>query len=358
MKRIMLLLMLVPLAFAAGEWTGVAALAIATSVGLLVILFMVGHGFSINELEITAKEELYQVIVAGLLVIFLVASDNVLDMISNNQELTGGAATIQDAAVQSLGNDLSSLNSLLSAVGGYDQSTAYQASRTLQCSIMSIGYSVSGCGGYSMLTTPISMAGGIIGFATAEVSTMKRLIEISQAFAMPFLLPLGILLRTFKITRGAGGLLIAVAISLHIIVPIGVIFNDMLGATFLADTAKSAGYDPTSAPDVQVKSCNPGDVTTTPFFVDLGAASGAEKAYSGISDWMSGGGVCDGDNNEDRATCAYGTLRLGLRNYLYIILLKATIGPALALLMMAASIRALSALGGAEIDVSAISRFI
>jgi hypothetical protein len=353
MKKIMLLLMLVPLAFAAGEWVGIASVTIVTSVALLAILYMVGHGFSINELEMTAKEELYQVIVAGLLVVLLVGSDNILDMISQNKDLTGGADTMQDAAIQSLGNDLSNLTLLLNAVASYDQSTTYEGSKTLQCSVMSIGYSVSGCGGYSMLTTPISMGGGILGFAAAEVSTMKRLIEISKNFALPFLLPLGILLRTFKITRGAGGLLIAVAISLHIIVPVGVIFNDMLGATFLADAAKSAGYDPAAAPAVVVGECSPGDVMTSPF---SGASTGAGTVYSGISDWLAG--ACSGSNNEDRATCAYGTLRLGLRNYLYVILLKATIGPALALLMMAASIRALSALGGAEIDVSAISRFI
>jgi hypothetical protein len=39
-------------------------------------------------------------------------------------------------------------------------------------------------------------------------------------------------------------------------------------------------------------------------------------------------------------------------------LAKATLGPVLALLMMMAGIRTLTSIAGAEVDVSAISRFV
>ncbi len=322
----LLFLMAVPLSFAA--WQTTAAMAIMISAGFLGVLFMVGMGLGINELQITAKEEFFQLIALMIMMVLLVGGDSVINSISENPDLTGGAPTLQAAAIQSVDTTLGGVTALMSSIAGTDRAAAQEGSKASQCSILGMGYSVSGCGSYTMLATPLSMAGGITGFAVGELYTIKRLIQLSVGFAFPFLLPLGIVLRTFKFTRGAGGLLIALAISLHIMLPLGIIFNDMLGATFLdpPGTVNDALATPyTGSPGSVDLDCNPGDT---------------------------------GDDNLDNAVNGYRTLRSNIRKYLYTMLVQATLGPVLALLMMATSLRVLTSIMGAEVDVNVISRFV
>jgi hypothetical protein len=327
----LLFLMIVPLAFAA--WQVTAFMAITTALAFLGAIYIVGMGFGVSELQMTAKEEFFQLIAMVAMILFLVGGDSVLNAISTNRAFTDGtSANMQDAAQVSIRTTLTGVTDLMSSIEGTDKDAAIEGSKASSCSILGMGYSVSGCGSYTMLATPLSMAGGITGFAVGELYTMDRLIELSQGFAFPFLLPLGIVLRTFKFTRGAGGLLIALAVSLHILLPIGIIFNDMLGATFLsppgddaADDALSAEYNPSSTlADVDLD-CNAGDT---------------------------------GTDNEDNAVDGYHALRSNLRVYLFTMLIQATLGPVLALLMMSTGLRTLTSIAGAEVDVSAISRFV
>jgi hypothetical protein len=218
----------------------------------------------------------------------------------------------------------------MDSISGIDKSAAVQGSKSSSCSILGMGYSVSGCGSYTMLATPLSMAGGITGFAVGELYTMKRLIQLSEQFAFPFLLPLGIVLRTFKFTRGAGGLLIALAISLHILLPIGVIFNDMLGATFLSPPGGSADDNALVAP--------------------------YKESLEGVSLDCNAGDTDEA--NENDALEGYHAMRANLKVYLNTLLVQATLGPILALLMMSTGLRTLTSIMGAEVDVSAVSRFV
>ncbi|MCI0503743.1 hypothetical protein L0Y65_03460 [Candidatus Micrarchaeota archaeon] len=329
----LLIILMAPVAFAA--WQGTAAVAIMTSAGILGIIYMIGMGFGINELQMTAKEEFFQLIAMMVMIALLVGGDSILNAISANPAFSGsGSTTLQGAANASIDITLANVTALMDSIAETDHDAAIEGSKASSCSILGMGYSVSGCGSYTMLSAPLSMAGGITGFAVGELYTMKRLIELSTAFAFPFLLPLGIVLRTFKFTRGAGGLLIALAISLHILLPMGVIFNDMLGATFLdppgaADDALSAPYQ-AGLQNVTLE-CNPG-------------ATGEE--------WWSG------DSNAANAVRGYHALRDNLRVYLFTMLVQATLGPVLALLMMSTGLRTLTSLAGAEVDVSAISRFV
>jgi hypothetical protein len=193
-----------------------------------------------------------------------------------------------------------------------------------------MGYSVSGCGSYSMLATPISMSGGIIGFALGELSAIAKLIYISQSYALQLLLPLGIVLRTVKITRGAGGLLIALGIAMHIMLPIGIIFVEMLGETFLA-SPDITGYNPNNTPSISIGTCEP---------------SNAVSQFSGRT------------SNEENVINGYHQMKSAIRGWLFAALIKATLGPVVALLLMVTSIRTLTSVAGSEVDVSAISRFV
>lgn len=329
MKNILFILLFVPLIFAG--WESTAALTLTISVIIIASLYGIGLGFGLNDVQLLAKEEVFQLVATALLIVGLVASNSVINTISTLDEFKDGTSkTIQESAKKSLSDSITYTGGVLKVISKYDNQASKEASKSSQCSMMGMGYSVSGCGGFTMLATPLSMAGSVSGFAIGEMAAMRKLIEVTEAIALPFLLPLGLLLRTLKFTRGAGGLLIAVAISAHIMLPAGVFFNDSLSATFLADKSSDAYKKPIKDPKL---SCDPSD--------------------TGVVEYRIGN-----DSNEIRAVTSYLILKENIRSYIFTLLIQATLGPILSLLLMATSIRAISSLAGADVDVSAISRFV
>jgi hypothetical protein len=71
---------------------------------------------------------------------------------------------------------------------------------------------------------------------------------------------------------------------------------------------------------------------------------------------------CDGgdtgDDNADAAISVYESLRDDMKTIVFLVLVKGTLGPIVAVLMMVSGIRYLSALAGAEVDVSALMRVV
>lgn len=331
MKKLLLALMLVPLAFAA--WESTAAIAIVLSATLVGILYAVGFGFGVNELQLTAKEEFFQLIAMMVMMVTLVGANGLIDSISRNDAFAQGSNTMQEAAGAIVDSNKAALVGVFDTLSAFDMKVSKEASKAAQCSFMGIGYSISGCGGFSMLSTPLSMGGGIAGFAIGELSAMRKLLDISSAYALNFILPLGILMRTFKVTRGAGGFLIALAISMHILLPAGIIFNEMLGVTFKNDAAAWADYS--AGATASIPDCNAADVSS---------------GYVGLGEEMT--------DNEKAAIDGYNSLRTDIRAYIYEALIRATLGPVLSLLMMMAGIRAIASIAGADVDISPIARFV
>lgn len=333
MRMILALLVLVSLAFA--QWESTAALAVITSAGFLLVIYMVGMGFGVNELQLMAKEEFYQVLASLGMLAVLIGANGVLNIISAGLA-EEGQTNLQDASLTIMASYRTDVSSVVSRISEWDKQAAKEASKSTQCSIVEVGYGISPCGGYAMLAGPLSMGGGIAGFAMGEISAMLRLVKISNAFSLTFLLPLGIILRAFKVTRGAGGFFIALGVSMHIMLPAGILFNEMLSVTFINVAAATYGY--TGSASASIPECyDDGDHIS----MKTGSGSPSEKGKS-----------------DERAAYGYQQIRGAIKPELNIVLLKATLGPVIALLMFAASLRAITSLAGAEVDVSAISRFV
>ncbi|MBU0528100.1 hypothetical protein KKE92_06465 [Candidatus Micrarchaeota archaeon] len=329
MKKLLIFLLLVPMAFAA--WQSVAGVAIMISLGIVAAIYMVGKGFGINELQMMGKEEMFQLIATGILVVVLVSSDGLLNAISTSDAFSEGQPTMQTNAMAMLDNTIGEMGGILSTIQNNDRKNQVEGSKSSQCSIMGTGYSVSGCGGYSMLASPMSMAGGIVGFSIGELSAVHRLIQISNEYAFSLLLPLGIVLRTIKLTRGAGGLLIALGISLHIMLPAGIIFSEMLASSFAASPESAAYTGAAEDIDWDDYECNAGD--TMPV-------------------------TADKTENEENVIDVFNIMKSNIRKYMFQAMIRGTLGPVLALLLMAGSIKAISSAAGSEVDVSALSRFV
>jgi len=333
-KLALSLLLLCSLCFAAGPWQAYAGFAILISATMLAALYIIGTGFDVREIKFLVKDEAVQLGVLVVLMIALMASDGILNAISTSTLFAGGEDTMQDAAVASLNNTINDLSSYLLEVQQADKAMSKESSRTSSCVLSGGGHSVSACGGYSMLATPLSMSGSILGYAIAQAAAVQKLVEIAQEFVFILILPLGIVLRTFKFTRGAGGLLISLGIALYIFVPAGIVFTEILQEKFEyavtadPDTPASwkAGADPyLDAPgDINVEECDAGQP-----WGNVGA----------------------------EAVSAYKDMKHELKGYMYVFMIKATLGPVLSLLMFIGGLRAMTELFGAPVDVSALARF-
>ena len=335
MKKI-LFIMLLLLSTAFAGWESTAFLAIMTSLMILILFYMVAFAFQARTLKIMVKDEFFQLIALILMMVLFFGANNLIDVISQGFSLSGTSTNLQDAAILKLTTTLNGkggIKEIYKDIREADADVGLQASSGFSCSIMSVGYFVSGCGGYTMLQTPFSIVGSILGFSIGELTVMIHLLTLSKTYALTLLLPIGIVLRTFKVTRGAGGLLLGVALSLHLLMPMGVVFMDYFAEAFETyNTETITGVKPSiksdyigSSKSLSVVECEPADT---------------------------------GEDNDNNAIKTYTTFRKSIRGFLYIILVKATLTPVVALFMFVGGVRMISALGGAAIDVSALGRFV
>jgi len=121
----------------------------------------------------------------------------------------------------------------------------------------------------------------------------------------------------------------------------GIVFVDMMAYNFVhygegdedipgVDETINDGYGMDTDIDLPSLNCQPGST----------------GSYSGYYD------------NEGEAIDAYRSLRTRMKNYLYWVLIKATLGPAVALMMFISSLRFITGLAGAEVDMSALGRLV
>ncbi|HID73171.1 TPA: hypothetical protein EYP38_04465 [Candidatus Micrarchaeota archaeon] len=331
------LLLLMPLGFAA--WQALAGVAIMTSLAILLLIFMLGMAFGARDLKMMAREEFFQLIALAGLVVLLASGDSFLNWLSTNEAFIpdpGEYGTMQEAAVGSLQESRNQLSTYFGNIAGLDNRVAQEAAKGARCSIMGVGYSVSGCGGFSMLNPPLGTAGGIVGFAIGELAALEKLLLVATTYGLQLLLPAGIVLRTLKVTRGAGGLLIALGVSMFIVIPMGIIFVDMMADNFVS-------YN--------------GEIDWVPADIDDPYHPESSISISDVECRPEQSGTL-GNPNEEKATNVYDNMRAALKEYLYWVLIKATLGPAVAILMFISSLKFMTSLAGAEVDMSGLARLV
>ena len=176
-----------------------------------------------------------------------------------------------------------------------------------------ISYSVTGMGptmsiGQGLSNTSQQLSTAMIAIVSAQLITMTQLLLLQvSARLFGFLMPAGIILRSFGITRGFGGSLIAIALGFYLIYPLAVVLcYGMVLGTVDSDLAVMGGKD--TVPD-------------------------------GVSgDWW---------NPVDK-TCAFvGTLIVG-----------AVLVPFIVFVIVIAFVKGVSGMIGEEVDVSNLTRLV
>lgn len=290
------------------DWVSVAALTLLPMGIITAIMILIGYGFGANELKMLGQEELYQLVITLIM----------LGIIIGVAEAVNGMATgekIQTLALDALNAITSNHMDANNNLHNFAVKLGSESSRSYYCSIQNGGYNIAPCGGFRQISTPLGLAFQMLGFSAAELESLKTLIAFGDSYALTLILPVGIILRAFKITRGAGGLFIAFGISAYIILPISVI-----AMKEIVDDGKG-GLTLSKLPDDF--SCDERDTS---------------------------------DNNANSAINLFDIVEGNLPAYLYNFFIEATLTTAVSLFAFITGIRWLTRLAGAEVDVSSLMK--
>jgi hypothetical protein len=221
MKKILFaLLLLFSLSFAEPpptSWVEPASFAALAAFMVLLILYLLGYFFDSAEMRSLARQEMWQVFVTIFFIIFFVAIEaySTSTISSAFADLFGGAeANHLDFALE-ISQDLSD-NQWESLSALTDELTiplGSMASTSGTCNIMGSSFSYSGCGGIQVPFSSLIFATNALVSAMLVNNAQTFLLQLSRDFFFPVLLPIGLFFRCFQFTRGAGGLLIAIAVA-------------------------------------------------------------------------------------------------------------------------------------------------
>jgi len=344
MKSLFALLLLVAFAFADSSsppgWMGyvsISGIALLASAMLLIAIYLAGIAANSNEMKFLAHEEFYQWIITALMVGAFLGAVSFSNSLSNGvAESLGfpGESTLF-IANEIVKNDTVMLSQINMNIVSLANKIGTEASRSAFCSLQGVGIALAGCGGFRMLSTPLTLSSNAVAAGFAELSVMSLLLSIGGTTAVSVLLPAGIFLRIFKFTRAAGGFLIALGVTLHLVLPLAIVFTNVVIEKFVDTNPEYSWND--KIPDV--KSCNPWNVL--------------EKDLSVSLDF--GGGDTTG-NNIDTEIDLFKKLVKLIDNYIFQILIKITMKMVISILVMVTAVKYLSSLAGAEIDIMAMAK--
>lgn len=339
-KALFFFLILLSLSFAQ-NWLQPVSIAMFGAVVLLIILFMIGYGFGLDSLKFLAIEELYQVLMTVVIIAVLLGGESAINDTFQNLVGTYTAQTgnMHEIASKNLEDLDTSLGDIHTTIYVFTEDAALESTKSYMCQFLGTGFFFSGCSSYSTLLFPSTLAFQTLGLAFAELQSLTILLNFAQSYAFIFLLPAGAFLRSFKFTRGAGGLLIALAVTFYFILPLGIIFSNEVAEAYEqyepVDTTLTTIYVEGPTPEEALKEtfgfglnygdkCNPGEVITE---------GNPDKVKGLLDDFMD----------------AY-------KGYMYYILIKTTLFTVLIIFLCFTVFRWLTSALGADIDITSLAK--
>ena len=318
-------------------WQGVAMLAVLASFTVLIMLYLLTYLADVPQMRPMVTGEMFQVFITLVMIALFVGAEGFMGEVispSVSEGFGGGTGshvafaknitqsvidwqwgmmkTLDDRTVAPLGS--------LSTLSG-------------NCAFIGFGFTYNGCGGISVPFASMNLALRTMATALMALYAQIMLLNMADNFFFPILLPIGLFLRSFHVTRGTGGLLMAVAVAFYFIYPIGVIAaKGMFDMALLAEPSLG------------------GDIVT-PYFQ-------APDPWNDVASWDVPGDCNPFDMKFDYTQSAI-TRALDpvlIEKLLYHFFVGGILNTALALLIALASVRALSRIFGTEVDVSALAR--
>ena len=338
MKKLVFLLAIISLSFAAADWQAMAVLAAFAALTLLIILYIISYAVDSREMRMMARGEMFQVFITMMFIVLFVSFDGY-----SNALVSGG---ISEAFGETTANHIDYAMALL------DESADYQwtvlkdvtnkltiplgsmASTSATCAVLGASFSYPGCIGIQVPFSSLMFATNVMVSAMLANNSQIILLNLAQNFFFPVLLPLGLFFRCFQFTRGAGGLLIAIAVAFYFIFPISIVL-----------TAAMANKVDMGEPDIPQDIEYPADDFADELFsfsalesecnpLDMDAKAGRKQAKRIV-----------GGNGDDL-----------VNPLLYVFFVQGLFTTMLNILITLSAVRGLSKVFGTEVDISALAR--
>jgi hypothetical protein len=239
-----------------GGWETTALTALLVSFGIIGLAFAVAIGFGYKQLEEWAKNEMYEIFVSGLIVGTLILLINIIFGISIN--LAGGDPL--ELAHSYVSSMIVETNGLFLTLLYYNMFIG--ALSTLKFSffipipilpppfptivVIRIGSFVAPWTGLGALMMGVDTIFNVLGAMLAALLVEQVLLNFFKLVILKYFLPLGVLMRTFPITRVAGGTLIAIAVGAYIVYPLALIYSWNVYNQFKEVTTPGNPGDPLS----------------------------------------------------------------------------------------------------------------
>ena len=271
------------------------------------------------------RDELLQVMATGVVALSLlgiqVALDNVYlpALLQATYEVppTPLPGSMMEAANGKISSLAGTTNSVLADMSRTSIDIGREASKGVFCNFLGVGYTLVNCSPLNAFRGSLTAAAFTTSVALADTFAQQFLLSLAANYAFSLIIPLGLFLRCFKISRAAGGALIAFGFGFYTVYPAVIMSTENL----LHGTSTSVPSDIPSP-----KTCDPME-------------SEVAVSLQQFNDYS--GQITDFDLTESIA---------------YFVLVRVLFLSILNLIITLGFIRALAHVIGSDIDISALAR--
>lgn len=149
------------------------------------------------------------------------------------------AAGNQTADYADIGTAMSAANSklidlgtgtagALNSIGAASIGIGREASKSIFCNFLGVGFTLVNCSPLNAFRGSLTSAAFTTSVALADTYAQQYILSLARTYAFTFLIPLGLFLRCFKVSRQAGGALIAIGFGFYTVYPTVILATDAL----------------------------------------------------------------------------------------------------------------------------------
>ncbi|MCX6773140.1 MAG: hypothetical protein NTV88_05235 [Candidatus Micrarchaeota archaeon] len=204
---------------------------------ILALAFMFSKIFNLQHWTAIISDELVQVLATGLVALCLfgmqVGVDGYLVNAFTAATPTGTVpacaghigcandiayAQLSTTGVETLLNDLHDAGSLIGT----------EASKGIYCSMLGVGFTLTNCSQLNAFRGSLTSSSFATMAGVLDIYAQQFLLTLAKNFSFTLIIPLGLFFRCFKLSRQAGGALIAIGFGLYTAYPLAIIAGSSL----------------------------------------------------------------------------------------------------------------------------------
>lgn len=203
------------------------------AIAILVLAYMTTYVFNLPQIRPIIIDEVWQLVITVAIALCLIGIVLFIDgylsgMLGTATGTTAPTMTMMDAAQSTLTGLSGQADTLITALSDQSTNIGREASKGIFCNFLGVGFSLVNCSPLNAFRGSLTLAAFATTAAIADTYAQMFLLSLAQSYAFTFIIPLGLLLRCFKLSRGAGGALIAIGFGFYAVYPTVVVATDRM----------------------------------------------------------------------------------------------------------------------------------